>query len=222
VAFPRSENSDAKENDLMRKLTISLLLAALSLLTWSAGAFAQTTIFTQAPAGNNSGNAGDEFIQEVTLTGNSQGQISVTFASGTTTGLSVINAYVCVAASAGSVNCIDTPAQIKCSGSATCAASGANATIASDFATYATTGTDFLVCFDIPGVGNDDTPNVTGVTGANINFNSTSGRCSSQSRSTGFSQVSGDVWGVSQITTKSAAAAGPPHSHTDGRGWLVG
>lgn len=183
------------------------IIAAILLVLFIAPTQAQTNIFIITPSGNNAGNAGLEFIQEVPLTGNTLGQISVRFASGTVTGLTVTNAYICMAASAGSTNCSDSPVQLKCSASATCATGGANATIDTDYSTYSTTGTDFLICFDIAGPGNDDMTNNTSVTNANANFNNVSGRCSSSNRSTGWSQVSGTVGGVSQVNTKASGGS---------------
>lgn len=177
------------------------LIALTVWLLLSVPCWAQTTIFSASLTNSNPGNTGYSFATEVTTSGSTSGKISVQISLGNGPTTSTWNnVYICQAAVAPS--CSDTPVQVLFGGSGTLTISSGAPTATSDFVTYVTSGTSYIVCLE--GVtGGDIGQNATGGTAF---FKNATGLCSSGTR-TSWTASSTNIYGVSQIQTEAGAAA---------------
>ena len=176
-----------------------------------APAFAQTTIFTQTLTNNDSGNNGLSFRTCIPITGDSLGQVRVTFQSGSANWV-VAHAAIGVSVTAVGVGCQQTtatPVELTFSGGSGFNL-GSSSNLTSDWVNLSFTGSAILVVITDITSGNEEL--ATGVTGV-TSFLNVSGSTYNQANPAGYSGsgTSGFVPGFNLVQTQ-AAAGGTIHN----------
>lgn len=197
----------------MKYLAVAIkYLALIAAILCSSPSWA-TTIYTAPTLGNSASVSGWSWRQEITTSGNSLGQIQITYSS-SGAGTWDHQSY-CISTGASS-NCTAAPVEVtfpaSCGTNCTGGAGGhgfscsTNCVATSNFISFATSGTDVIVITDENSVATESEAYATGASGVNRWYQGATASWNQQSPA-GFTSLSGTVLGVTTIVTQSGGGA---------------